>query len=313
MPSNSAMKSSTLRREEIYSEWEKITCEDGTAFFGKESRKKFDKISDVHFSLYERYQSHLFAIETNRKSAVNRRSRILDFLLWLESINCSLSNITQDALDTYFAGKKKDKATTITSRVNYLKDFFIYHAEIFSETIDVDRYRKSAENIAKMQQLTPYQISHCRQRYKDDWRKLYIFEMIYYTDFTDEEIKNVKIEDVNHMDCSIQNKDASKKIHVPSHLIELIDKMNERGIFGCSFDIVAYIGQMREELKSLNIQNFNVKDGIATRRKTFCECPQCGNKYEMIADNWCVIQYTENGAFWIVCREKCGRESQCND
>ena len=35
-------------------------------------------------------------------------------------------------------------------------------------------------------------------------------------------------------------------------------------------------------------------------------CPECGEKFEAVAENWCVKQYTEDGKQIIVCRENCG-------
>lgn len=38
----------------------------------------------------------------------------------------------------------------------------------------------------------------------------------------------------------------------------------------------------------------------------FWTCPQCGKKFEAIADNWCVKKFSEEGKNWVVCRENCG-------
>ena len=58
----------------------------------------------------------------------------------------------------------------------------------------------------------------------------------------------------------------------------------------------------------MGFDNIKPKDIFKeTRDKLSFRCPQCGKTYEAIVDNWCVVQYTENGKLWIVCRD-CGRK-----
>ena len=66
-----------------------------------------------------------------------------------------------------------------------------------------------------------------------------------------------------------------------------------------------FVSNLKPFFEKIGFENFKAKDITETKKKLLLRCPQCGNEFEAIIDNWCAIQYAENGKLWIICRE-CG-------
>lgn len=299
-----------MDRKAIYSEWLGLKFE-GRAFCSNQTIKKCDMVLDINFEYYVEYQNYLFEKETNITSIRQRRSKILDFLSSYIMKDCSLNSVTQEQIESYFFNVLgTDSDSTYMARVNYVKGFFDYLSERLPNKIEWNGLRLSRDELNTSNEfvkkaMTAKQISFCRNRYKNDLRKLYIFEMLYYTDFSKEEIKNLKFDDVDFIDYTIN---LGKKVNIPKSLIKLIADMHKKGLLEQTYDIDACIEQMKKELKEYGINNFKPKDVAETKKLIYWRCPQCGRSYEAIADNWCVCQYTDTGNYWIVCRENCGNE-----
>ena len=155
-----------------------------------------------------------------------------------------------------------------------------------------------------MQRMSADQISMARDILRTDIRKRFVFDMMYYTSLSMEEIGKLRIGNVDFINRKIRF--GKKENDVPKALVDLIHGMQLSGEFEKTYDIMTTIEQMRKELSQYGLDNLKSTDGKETRKATFWKCPQCGCEYEAIAENWCVKQYTDGGENWVVCREKCG-------
>lgn len=61
-----------------------------------------------------------------------------------------------------------------------------------------------------------------------------------------------------------------------------------------------------EEINEQSPVRLNLQEEETVAGIVFWRCPECGEKFEAVAENWCVKQYTENSKQIIVCRENCG-------
>lgn len=296
-----------MDRKIFYDKWNSLIF-DGTVFFDKRLIKDFDKFTDFNFELYVEYQEHYLSQENPKiKSFKSIRSKIKDFLMTAPDLN----KITPEEIDNYFMkylGKEEDE--TYINRLNYIKSFFLFSKRHLNIEYDFEQLRLKASEIETsgkntMKALTAEQVSLCMQRYKNDITKLYIFKMLYYTDFTKDEITKITYANYDTIDHSFRyNK---KHEYIPLDLSLLVEQAKHLPILNSKSDIGSVMEEMKEELKEYNIDNFKPKDLTATKEMTFWKCPQCGSKYEATIENWCAKQFTDDGELWIVCKRKCGK------
>lgn len=258
------------------------------------------------------YQDYCInTVHMDMKSYKPRRSKIIDFLIsdFMKDIN--VESITQEVIENYFMSYlRNERDNTYNSRYSYIKAFFDYHAEKIANKIEFEglRLKKSEVNESEFfvrNPLSAKQIALCMDEYKNDLKKLYIFEMFYYTQFTKEDLKNITYSDFDVIEGSFNYN--GRKEYVPDNLISVIEQLKEEPILTRYYDVDYIIEQMKEDLRKHGVMNFKPKDLIATRQNVFWKCPQCGSQYEATVDNWCAKQYTEDGNLWIVCRKNCGR------
>ena len=298
-------------RERLYQKWREIHY-DGQAFYSTQTIEKCKKMSDVNFKWFVEYQDYCINdIGMDVGTFKTRRSKIIDFLSSAIIGEISLENISQEMIENYFMsylGHESD--STYNARYSYIKTFLEYFSDRIVNQLEFDGLRLKKDEIIESElyvrrSLTAQQVALCQNEYKNDLRKLYIFEMFYYTTFNKEDLKKITYSDFDIIDSSITFN--GKKEYVPDKLVDIIEKLKNAPILTRTYDVDHIIEQMKEELKKFGITNFKPKDLIETRKAVYWKCPQCGSKYEAIVDNWCAKQYTIDGNLWIVCRRNCGR------
>lgn len=307
-----------MDRENIYSEWlsKKIIGQSGNpeTFCSKELRIKFDKICDENFLFYVNYQSYYLNTKKDGENSIKGiRSKILDFLLSTELSNNSLAQINDDVIDDYFMNIYKsnsERQSTYISRINYISGFFgfLFSQNYISHQFNFGKYRNLQFNEERpsnnhKQSLTARQISEFYNSYSDRIDYLYIFEMKYYTSFNDRQIQNISIENVDIANRIITIEGYSQK--VPDSIIRNILTLYNQRKLNKLPHVNQFVSNLKPFFAKIGFENFKAKDITETKDKLLLRCPQCGNEFEAIIDNWCAIQYAENGKLWIICRE-CG-------
>ncbi|PJI06552.1 MULTISPECIES: site-specific integrase [Clostridium] len=289
--------------EEIYNQW-MVQRIDDKPIISERLIKKFRKINEHNRNLYLEYHNHFFKNNKLKLSSYrNYRSKIVDFLTYRPIINKKLEDITQENIDDYFYKFiDRDKATSFNNRVSYIKDFFDFHKSKLKIKLEFKiRSTKNEIDNDKDNQavaLRSDQIEFYRQQYYTQPAKLFLFEMVYYDIMNLNELKMLKKYSFDKENREIILK--NKKIKIPSHLISLAERLQK------GFNVDELIKEIKKELREKNmVENFKYIDITKTRDFAFITCPECGKKYEAIAENWCVKQYYNGGNHWIVCR-KCG-------
>lgn len=296
--------------EELYRKWtsEKI---DGQQIFDKKLIPKINDINEYNRELYVEYHNY-FLSDGSLSSYKNYRSKIFNFLTDNHIKRKKLYEITQEDLENYFLEHIYiDKATTFNSRVNYISDFFKFHKDKLRIELVFNKLLSNKAEIEKDKNnvsvpLTSEQIEFYRQRYYIQPIKLFLFEMVYYT--------GISLKDFRALNYGLFNKEQgefilknNKRIKVPLHLIPIVERLKNEWFFNANKDYAELINEIKKELREDGIvENFKYSDIIKTAEETaFIKCPECGEKFEAIANNWCVKQYYASGQHWIVCR-KCG-------
>ena len=276
----------------------------GKPLFGSDTIDRLFRLPEQSLSDYLSYLNYVESTG-NINTIQTYRSKQLDFLEYISHRNCDINNITQSVVDDYF--KKYDSIDksngTFNTRIGYIKPFL----EFFSlDGIDVNKFTKPVDKkVKKMKRLSAKNISEARYEFRNDAKKLFVFEMIYYTEFSMTEIGEIQKEHIDYSSRSISY--CGKESVLPEKLMAFIQK-NESILFDESFDMTTTIEKMREDLAEYGMDNLTATDGKETRKALFWTCPQCGKQFEAVAENWCVKQYTQDGENWVVCREYCGHE-----
>lgn len=302
-----------IERERLYQEW-KNKRYNGQALCSQKMIEKFKKISDENFKCFVEYQNYFIDSGNMKKIGTFKtiRSKIIDFLSSDVIKDVNIIQLSQELIEDYFISfLRQESDNTYNARLSYIKRFIEFFSDRMENELDFICLRLKKDEIVESElyvkkSLTAQQIALCRNEYKDDLKKLYIFEMFYYTQFNKEELKNITYSDFDIIDSSISFQ--GKKAYVPKNLANIIEQLKDDPILSRSYDFDYLIEQMKEELKKYEIMNFKPKDLTETRNAVYWRCPQCGSEYEAVVGNWCAKQYTEDGDLWIVCREKCGRD-----
>ena len=272
----------------------------GKPLFGSDTIDRLFRLPEQSLS---DYLSYLDYVESNGNiyTIPTYRSKQLNFLEYVSDKGYELRTITQNVVDEYF--EKYDYEEN-NERVNYLKPFLAFFS---LGNIDIEKFRRKSnkKKVAKMKRLSAENISEARYKFRNDAKKLFVFEMIYYTEFSMTEIGEIQREHIDYSSRSISY--CGKESVLPEKLMAFIQK-NESILFDESFDMTTTIEKIREDLAEYGMDNLTATDGKETRKALFWTCPQCGKQFEAVAENWCVKQYTQDGENWIVCREYCGHE-----
>lgn len=300
-----------LEREKIYTEWLNTRI-DGKVLCGEDTIKKCRLLSDYNFNSFVEYQDDFFRQGKSIKSYKSIRSKILEFLSSSKIREINLEDISQEDIDEYlFEFIKNESDSNYNNRVKYIKGYFEFHKDKLKNDIELSSLLIETKEITTSKNyvkssLTAEQVALCEEKYQNDLTKLCIFKLLYYTDITTDEIIDLKYSDFDTFDNSFNI--GGRKIFVPNSMVELISCLRDAPILSRKFYIDHIVKNMKQELKEVGISNFKPKDMQKTHELLFWRCPQCGCKYEAVVDNWCARQFTDNGKFWIVCREKCGKD-----
>lgn len=298
-------------RERLYQEW-KNRRYNGQVLCSQETIEKLKGISDENFKCFVEYQNYCINISNMKIGTFKtRRSKIIDFLLSEVIRDVNITQLSQEMIENYFLkdlGNQGDN--TYNTRLSYIKKFLDFFSDRMENQLEINSLRLKKDEVVESElyikkSLTAQQIALCRNEYKNDLRKSYIFEMFYYTQFNKEELKKITYSDFDIIDSSINFQ--GKKAYVPNNLVNIIEQLKDDPILTRNYDFDYLIEQMKEELKKYGIMNFKPKDLTETRNAVYWRCPQCGSEYEAVIENWCAKQYTEDGNLWIVCRENCGK------
>ena len=312
-----------MNRSEIYGMWLATTyrSQDGydTPLCNDKTIRKFNCVNDFNLKCYADYQD--FYLRTREVASIpSIRAKILQFLLSDGVRNIPLSNVTESILDDFFKNRKQTAARqTFESVVSYLGGFFefLQNQKIVSVVFDSEKYRIWAlecpdGNGNAAQPMQAGQVSEFRNYLLAEadehpvYREyLYVFDMLYYSDFENQQIKSLTVSDnVDTQSNLIRFGDSI--CQVPIRVIENILALNEAGRLGNLLTVRQYILNMRPLLEEeFDFENIRPKDIKETRKNCFIRCPQCGKRFEAVIENWCGMQYNETGEIWIVCKE-CG-------
>lgn len=312
-----------MDRSEIYSMWLAITYrnQDGydTPLCNNKTIQKFNDVNEFNLKCYANYQD--FYLRTRDVASIpSIRAKILQFLLSDGVRNIPLSDVTESVLDDFFENRKRTAARqTFESIVSYLGGFFefLQNEKIVSVIFDSEKYRTWAlecpdGNSNAAQPMRAGQVSEFRNYLLAEadahpvYREyLYVFDMLYYSDFENQQIKSLTVSDnVDVQSNLIRFGDSI--CQVPIRVIENILALNEAGRLGNLLNVRQYILNMRPLLEEeFDFENIRPKDIKETRKNCFIQCPQCGRRFEAVIENWYGMQYSETGEIWIVCKE-CG-------
>lgn len=300
----------------LYNQWQLEKLE-GQPIINKQMIKKFNNMNEYNRELYVDYHNYFL---NKRKGSLtsykNYRSKLIDFLTDSNIRNKKLHEITQEDLDNYLYERlNNEKSTTFTSRIDYIKDFLIFHKDKLQRKLVFDNLRYTSSEIEKDKEnkatpLTCEQVEKIREIYYTQPTKLFAFEMIYNERISLKELKLLKYK-LFHKDLGVFILSDDTRIKVPEHLFPLIDSLKEDKFFNSDKSYSDLINEVKKELREHGVvQNFKYSDIIKTvEDMTFIKCPECGKKSEAIVDYWCAKQYNEGTRFWIVCK-KCGEQSE---
>lgn len=293
-----------MNRKGVYDRWNS----------SKVSINKMNKISERNFEAFVDCIDQLLDNFTE-DSVNNYKSNIVNFLIHPIIQGLSIYEITQEHVEEYIIEMYEEGIAdnTINNKIRFVQKLFELEAPENYHNIDWNGLTTKASEIAtrnKAQILTAKDISNCRELYKSDLRKRYVFEMMLQTDVKDKTISHFKTskllieeKEEQRIYTIIESKKNTEAI--PELLGELILEMENRGYHG--FDLKTCIEQMKEELKPLGITNFKRSDLTLYRKERFITCPECGTRYEATESNWCLKKYNKSDTYYIVCRERCAK------
>lgn len=296
----------------LYKQWqsEKI---DEQPMFNKSLIKKFNNMNEYNRELYVEYHNYfLKESDRNPTSYKTYRSKLINFLTNENIRQKKLYELTQIDLDNYFAEYMlEDKQSTFNSRVGYIKDFVKIHKDKLIIELDFDKYlttkneiEEDMDNVAVP--LNSEEIELYREIYYSQPIKLFLFEMIYYT--------NISLKDLRLLNYNLYNKKEGafilkngKEFKVPTQLSPLVERLKDESFFNSNKNYILLINEIKKDLRDNGIlENFKYSNITKTTEESaFINCPECNEKFEAIVDNWCAKQYYEGGNNWIVCR-RCG-------
>lgn len=296
-----------MDREQVYKRWMSQKMSNGEAVAGKGTINSCRKLSNENFDIFYNYVESIIG----DKAFKNRRSVILKFLVYLNDEGVDLKNVSQKNIDRYFEyckAEKNEKDTNINKRVSFLKSFLSYCGNIIPEKLDVGKFRINKAKMKvknPMKALTIKQLEQCRELYRDNLEKLYIIEMLYETECTDDDLVELTYTSFDVIEQCFRHN--GKKISVSHTLTNIIEKIKYSKVFSNKYHVMTLIEHMKEELQEIGIENIKPQDLKKTRKMMMYKCPECNKEYEAIVENWCAKQYRYDGKFWIVCR-RCGEE-----
>ena len=312
-----------MDRNDTYKYLSTLQDDNNNLLFGSETINKLKQLSDENLQYYLSYLNNLLYKKELGDSFKQYRSKQLDFLKYISKNNCELLNVSQNIIDDYFEIFANELPSTKNTRVQYLKPLFLFHD---INHIDLDKHlsektdKENNKNKDIMPRISAEKFSEAKffyvsirnnnninsEEYIDATKKLFVLKMLFYTPLSQSKI-GVFFKTKHQFDENNIYFDG-EKYSVPQSLILLLKEMQAQESNYLTLDIKTHITKMRIDLAEFNMENLNSKDADKTTETIFWSCPQCGEKFLAIAENWCIKQYTEDGDNWVVCKENCGYE-----
>jgi|GEM_PF-6215367 len=251
---------------------------------------------------FEKYNK-LLEDQNKDKSSIEQYKNIVINMMELDK-TLDADKISFDLISKYFP--TKDKPSRRNIKYYAIKPFL---EMVNSETplkFNILEFRKLMPKKEEMEgsltkpiPLKIEEIIKIRRILKGDYRRLFVFEMIYQYGLKLNELELISIEKYNENLKTIKlNK--NKTLTLSKRIIDTIiipDKiLNKKGKSAYS-DIITEIGQKIE-------RHLMWRDIIETRELFFFKCSICLNKYENIPDNWALIKYEgTDDSMWMVCKD----------
>lgn len=299
----------------LEAEYERLLSEtyNGKVVTGKPTITKIKKLNVYNRKVFIDFHNYFYSkiVDGNEDLDSYRgyRSKILDFLSDNLVKSKSLTEISQADVESYFQSKYEvENSQTYNSRIHYVQKIFDFVN--LPNPIQFTSIPKKEENdkINPAVALTISEIESIRKLFKDQYIKLFCFEMLYQTDITLEELKESNYSNFNN--ASLEFVLKNRPIPVPRSLPPIIEKLKgDTEYFNVSRDYNDLIKSMRQDIIGSGIRKASFKPSDiwkTVEEVTYYKCVGCGHTYEAIADNWCLKQFEPEGSLWLVCRFECG-------
>ena len=199
----------------------------------------------------------------------------------------------------------------VISAISGFRKYLIdHHPDIFGEKfldglLDLKEYNGEKKNIP-YQPLNLVQLNHTKEFIKQNVRARYIFEIIYQMKISkkDIEICSPKYADKDRMVFVVEN----KVIKYNEIIKNLLYKLEEDPKITDEFSIAMvnyWIKKIEKHLKDKGVYNINKKlsylDISKTHEAFFIKCPNCGNEYESVSNNWALAKLEGVEELFLMC------------
>lgn len=306
-----------MDRNVIYSELMQMQSTDGISLIGPKDMKNIKLLPDYNLEYFYIY-AKAYISKNDKEVAKNYVSIVNRFLTHISKFNCDLKGVNQELVNSFFEANKNHSQSTINNYKIWLSNFFSFFYLL--EKIDLSQFKGkieskdnkiiSAEKLSKAKEVyrkIRRESDKDSEDYKTATKSLFVLEMLFSVPLSMNDIGRFHKEKGKYSKNKIYFE--GETYDAPASLISLIEEMYVTNLFFETNDITSTVNRMKKELSDYDMGTLTAKkkDGgaKATRDAIFWACPQCGEKYEAVAENWCVKQYTPNGENWVVCRENC--------
>jgi hypothetical protein len=213
-----------------------------------------------------------------------------------------------------------DRASSNNNKINYTKNFLVYLVEngaelSFSPDVLNGYLFKNNELKDDLQEerqpLTIDQIILIRNVFKQDYVRLFVFEMVYQYGLKLNELQQCIEKNYDFEKRSFQLKSRNQPLQVNERVHQMI--LNNKKVLkhvnsNTNQDRLSDIGKKLQELGLMD-RLVRWRDVDETRNVNFLKCPGCREIYENTPDHWAIIQYESDETYtkWIVCQKTCAQ------
>mgnify|MGYP005748702501 CR=1 FL=1 len=231
----------------------------------------------------------------------NYVSIVVNLHEYIGSVNIQLVNLVQ--VEKFLSTKYENVATQNT-RIDYLKNFFIFLDNETSVKITPDGLaglKKIEDNEDKRSgiPLRFADIIKLRQILKNEEKYEWwlTFELIYYYGLKFKQLITIDKSSYNSVNGTIRIAKENFSVNpLIRYLVEEEDSLPEKKL-----KLSAYQYRISEIARKLN-RDILWKDIIKTRDQNFLKCPNCNDLLENNPDNWAIYHYKIDDSKWMICR-----------
>jgi hypothetical protein len=263
---------------------------------------RIKNLNDTTRALFNKFNETLEKEDLSKGSRSQYVNKVINFLEHFNNID--IKQITLADINTYLSTINKGNTRNLT--VGALKKFYSILEEDFEFQltpdllIDLMINRKELEkDTRKPIPLTIEEIISIRQilLLKNDYRRLYVFEMFYIYGLELEQITKCNETSYNTVTKTFKLKNFSFTVNK-----QISDLINKYPNLLKSKDSATYQGNIQEIGQKIG-RSLISKDIIETRNRYFITCPKCNKKYPNIAEHWVLFEYEEELSKnrWFVC------------